>query len=633
MAREGDTEDTLTGKLAELLRAEDKALADARAQFPARGKRVDVLVAIDGVRVAIEAKSGFDKKAAALDNAEGRLRARIADVAFGLCYPDGATTDSLASETLTWAVCVDPNLRDGPAWAEGDYRQFARELRGSPQLADKTDLAARVLSDSLDEAVGMIPPAERVSLAKVLDLPPRKNRKSGEAEDYAPAAKRGLLVLATAMLFHNRLDSYLPHLERPPADAWPDGKVGVWPPMRLSACGASFTPRYAFDEAWKAILAVDYKPIFEAARDALRTLPPTPAILSAIAAAVERCAELTTGSRHDLVGRIFHRVLDTARYDGSYYTSTPAATLLAALAIRERDVAKTNPADLRICDPACGTGTLLMAAAERIRDLAGASDDDFSRAMVEKVLWGYDVNLTATHMAATTIGLLSPSTAFRNMEVHRPLFGTYSEDENGNLRPDENGQAHIGSLEFLDKERHTRFADRQMTMGDMREESKRIQGEQVEGGDIREPVPMDFVIMNPPFTRDSLRHDQFPPNVERTIKEREKLVLGRLARRKATRLHSSGGAFTALAEHLLKPNNAAIALALPAVVATSPGNLETRRHLAERFHIEFIIVSHDVNRLWFSENTSSCSVIFFHFSLLGGARRRFVSEYGRALGG
>lgn len=110
--------------------------------------------------------------------------------------------------------------------------------------------------------------------------------------------------------------------------------------------------------------------------------------------------------------------------------------------------------------------------------------------------------------------------------------------------------------------------------------------------------------MNPPFTRDSLRHDQFPPNVERAIKEREKLVLGRLARRKATRLHSSGGAFTALAEHLLKPHNAAIALVLPAVVATSPGNLEMRRHLAERFHIELIIVSHDVNRLWFSENTS-----------------------------
>ena len=75
-------------------------------------------------------------------------------------------------------------------------------------------------------------------------------------------------------------------------------------------------------------------------------------------------------------GRIFHRVLDTARYDGSFYTSTAAAVLLASLAMREQDADWTDPkavADLRICDPACGTGTLLMAAAERIRDLRNAA--------------------------------------------------------------------------------------------------------------------------------------------------------------------------------------------------------------------------------------------------------------------
>ncbi len=72
------------------------------------------------------------------------------------------------------AVCVDPNSRDGPAWAEGDYGQFARELRNAPRLADKTDLAARILSESLDEAVGMIPHSERASLAKAFDLPPQE---------------------------------------------------------------------------------------------------------------------------------------------------------------------------------------------------------------------------------------------------------------------------------------------------------------------------------------------------------------------------------------------------------------------------------------------------------------------------
>ena len=119
------------------------------------------------------------------------------------------------------------------------------------------------------------------------------------------------------------------------------------------------------------------------------------------------------GLRHDLMGRIFHKVLDTARYDGSFYTSAPAATLLATLAIDE-DMRDWNDPDavasLRIVDPACGTGTLLMAAAERIRDLSPQTRDDdaFAQALIERVLSGYDVNLTATHMAAATLGCYPP---------------------------------------------------------------------------------------------------------------------------------------------------------------------------------------------------------------------------------
>ena len=131
-------------------------------------------------------------------------------------------------------------------------------------------------------------------------------------------------------------------------------------------------------------------------------------------------SEEVAGLRHDLLGRIFHRVLNTARYDGSFYTSTAAAVLLASLALREQDADWSDPkavAALRICDPACGTGTLLMAAAERIRDLRNAAgrgvpedEETLDLALVEKVLWGYDSNLTATHMAAATVGMLSPST-------------------------------------------------------------------------------------------------------------------------------------------------------------------------------------------------------------------------------
>ena len=137
-------------------------------------------------------------------------------------------------------------------------------------------------------------------------------------------------------------------------------------------------------------------------------------------------------------------MLDTARYDGSFYTSTAAAVLLASLAIREQDADWSDPnsvASLRICDPACGTGTLLMAAAERIRDLRNAAgrtapDDEeaLGLLLVEDVLWGYDVNLTATHMAASTLGMLSPTTRFHRMNIHRALLGVFE------------GIAYLGSL-------------------------------------------------------------------------------------------------------------------------------------------------------------------------------------------
>ena len=43
---------------------------------------------------------------------------------------------------------------------------------------------------------------------------------------------------------------------------------------------------------------------------------------------------------------------------------------------------------------------------------------------------------------------------------------------------------------------------------------------------------------------------------------------------------------------------------MPSVVPTAPGNLEMRKYLAQRFHIDTIVSSHDPARIFFSENTS-----------------------------
>ena len=391
---------------------------------------MDVVADVDGLRVVLEAETGFDRKAQAIKDVDARLRQRLATVVFAVCYPDGVTEDNLAEATLTWTVRVKVGEPAGD-WSTDDVTQLAQAVQQAPRSLSGADVAAQLLSDGLDAVVQRLKTPVPQALARALDLPATKPGGGEQSDGYFVAAKRGMLVVATAMLFHHRLQGYLPAQR-------PDGYNGDWPPASATGCAEQSAPVNAFREAWRGILAVDYRPVFETGRAALAELtadPDTGQAVRSLAEVVARVSERVTGLRHDLLGRIFHRVLDTARYDGSFYTSTAAAVLLATLALREQDADWSDPnavAALRICDPACGTGTLLMAAAERIRDLRNAAgrgdpedDEALGLLLVEDVLWGYDVNLTATHMAASTLGMLSPTTRFSRMNIHRALLGVF----------------------------------------------------------------------------------------------------------------------------------------------------------------------------------------------------------------
>ena len=110
--------------------------------------------------------------------------------------------------------------------------------------------------------------------------------------------------------------------------------------------------------------------------------------------------------------------------------------------------------------------------------------------------------------------------------------------------------------------------------------------------------------MNPPFTRDSLRHDQFSRSDELAIKQKEKDILKGHASSEAVHLSGSSTLFTALGEHLLNRNDATLALVLPTVIPTAPSGAGLRKFLAKRFHIDTVVSSHDPERIFFSENTS-----------------------------
>ncbi len=553
------------------------------ADFEQRGgrKRMDVVADVDGLRVVLEAETGFHRKNQAIKDADARLRQGLTTAVFAVCYPTGVTEDSLAEATLTWTLRTKPG-EPSEEWSEGGVTQLAQAVLQAPRSLSGADIAAQRLSDGLDAAVQRLKAPIRQALAQALDLPATKPRGGENIDRYLVASKRGMLVVATAMLFHHRVQQHLP-LERP------DGYDGDWPPASPSVCAEQDAVIDAFREAWRGILAVDYKPVFETGRTALGALsidPDTSQAVKSLARVVARVSEQVHGLRQDLLGRIFHRVLDTARYDGSYYTSTAAAVLLATLALREQDGDWSDPnfiASLRICDPACGTGTLLMAAAERIRDLRSAAgpldreDDEYlGLHLLEDVLYGYDMNLSATHMAASTLGMLSPTTAFHRMNIHRTLLGVYE------------GVPYLGSLEFL--------------AGQARLAAWPSATQQVESeaGMAEPPPPMDLVIMNPPYTRDSLRYDQFSQAEELAVKNREKEVFG------ATEAHLAGnsGSFLILADRLCKAETGTIAIVLPLAGVTDKAGQEVRSLLGSRYHVDTIVSSHDPSRIFFSENTT-----------------------------
>lgn len=546
-----------------------------------RGSRkLDVVAEVDGLEVVLEAETGFDRKAQAIKDADARLKQKLAIVAFAVCYPEGTTEYTLPDAELIWTVRTKPGEPSGE-WSEGGVPQLAQAVQQAPHSLSGTDVAAQMLSDCLDQVVRMLKPSVWQALARNLDLPATNPQGQQPSDRYYVAAKRSMLVVATAMLFHHRVQEHLPVL-------CPPSYGGPWPPASAGQCAETDAPISAFRDAWRGILAVDYRPVFETGRVALGTLSTAPdsgQAVGKLAEVVARVSELVVGLRHDLLGRIFHRVLDTAKYDGSYYTSTAAAVLLASLALRDQDAAWSDAdaiSHLRICDPACGTGTLLMAAAERIRDLrnaAGPNDPEDDAALglllVEDVLWGYDVNLTATHMAASTLGMLSPKTRFSRMNIHRALLGVFD------------GEPYLGSLDFLS--------------GQIRLAPWPSIAQQVESEAAADPPPLlDLVIMNPPFTRDSLRHDQFSHADEQAIKRREKELFAD----RPTYMAGNSGAFLALGEYLNRPDAGTLATVLPLMAMTDASGREIRKHLASRYHIDTIVAPHDPQRIFFSENTA-----------------------------
>lgn len=358
-------------------------------------------------------------------------------------------------------------------------------------------------------------------------------------------------------------------------------------------------------DTWTFIVEkIDYIPIFTTATEIMKDLvgvPDTDAALTRLGEAALRITGRRAALRHDLMGRIYHRLLADAKYFGAFYTTVPAATLLLKLTLDpangDVDWADLNQiAKLKIADLACGTGTLLKASLQTIVEnhvRARAEQGKLPnlkgvhKVLVEKVLWGLDVVPFAIHLAGSALALHEPDVEFGEMNLLTLQIG--------------GPKNHLGSLELLAGGHQLPV---QADLFGPATAPAKLSGK----GEIRDKIDLpqlDLCVMNPPFTRSVGGNLLFghAPDKER---ERMQAALKKLVASQGSRASITAGlgsVFVAAGHQRL---NAAgrMSLVLPRALLSGVAWSDTRTLLGNNYHVKYIIVSHEPGSWNFSENTS-----------------------------
>ena len=605
MAPQRNREEVINTQLAILI-SRLGVTADAETIQVHGMQRPDVLFELRGLRVIIEGKFADHPNAeqVVLEDARKRVRSGIAHIAAAAIYPialRNTTTskvlDKLRTSQLKYRIVSETHQTE--EWFEGDPVSLMDALRHAQEYLTKDDIVeqtAKSLSGRLTGVaklwMGQKGACDRLSDILGIFAP------KGEASDKAQlrretAAKVSALVLANAFIFQEQL-------------AGNDKRV--YSLRRLDRDEDTVT---ATANHWRWIWEnINYIPIFQLGERVLNELPSsansTIATRALLTEAMSICSN-QAALRHDLMGRIYHWLLHEAKYLGTYYTSVSAATLLMKLTFAakwKQDF--SDPVELasfKIADLACGTGTLLMASAQAISDvyIRGRADiglplgiKDMStlhRALMENVLHGYDVLPSAVHLTASTLAMLAPEVAFVRMGLFVMPIGM------------DHGTAKLGSLDFLT----TNEIETQMQLDYSHTEVIRAGASSSDAARATVP-PLDLCVMNPPFVRSvggNLLFGSLPNERGRLQTELKRRVkdIG------ASATAGLGSVFVALADRWLKPDGR-LAFVLPAALASGEAWGDTRRLIAEKYHLETVISSHDAERPNFSENTDLSEILF-----------------------
>ena len=588
-------EGTVNVELARLLR--DKFGLDAQAEMIVNGRRPDILVQRVSGPVIIE--SEFAPAHSVDDDALAKLFMKVGGrsvgVTFALVIPaelrdahESELPNRLISSCFTWRNWYS-TIDSGP------------DESGSLQdLADSIATVSARVTD-IEEAVTCLEKGANAAGSTFYDHEGSMYRVA-EVFDREPSkevANMAALMCINAMVLHDRLRASSRTIPPPPEHSR-DGYI----------VGGAYVE--ALRATWKQVMEIDYRPIFEKPYEVLTALPMVDAVVfvSECRRTAIELSRFDTAAGHDLSGQVFNRLVADRKFLAAYYTSIPAATLLSGLALMPEQWPNVDWGDVEsirkfiVLDPACGTGTLLMAAYQRIvrnhgaMNVAGssASEADLHKTLIEDSIHGSDVVDAAIHLTASTLAAMSPRAMFDSMNVHVFPLG---------IDGAEGGRAKIGSLEWLDTQ-----SVWSMFSGAANQVSSN-------GSRTKSQVPRpeaNLVIANPPFRRHNsdTGKGEFKTRVfgqaEGDAQELSTRVSEVIKGTPASLVAGLASVFVLLADRTVCASDR-IAFVLPASALFGTSWRGIRELLSDQYDVEWVVSSHDPDNQSLSFDTGISEVM------------------------
>ena len=647
MQSPGNTiEPLLNGELAKILRErgfETAALAEQRIRDSVgNSHKIDVLVDLDDRAIAIE--SEFSPARTRNADCKKRLPAEplqwrgvAVESVFAVIYPQDLQRMDEARARRELRTCT-LNFQEFTRDTDGAIKIGVLETGNILALAEtlhnfwvRHDGRTSV-DDAVNEASRAIDQA-----AEVLHRLPYVVTEADKSTCAAMA-----LVWLNALLFQELLAANLDPASLPEEHK---GKQ-ITRPLQADS------PDEILDK-WREILEINWWPIFEIARNTLESTPSPHdrRALDILKRAAHSIASRGEIRRHDIAGRIYHRLLNARKFLATNYTTIPAAVLLAALAFdpkhpRWKSVRWDDPNSVRklnIVDPACGTGTLLMAALQEILrshrralsvDAGAASTREVVRLALEEVLQGYDVVPNAVHLTAATLSMAETSQVIKDIQTF--------------LMPHDmkDGNARLGSLDFIRTWLGQGLAQATPLFGQPRDPIRRSGTGEVDRV-VNLPSVIDLVIANPPYTRaggpGGSDNTDWNPIFGSVLSQADTDAMQKALRKllegtPASTYAGLGSAFVVLADQRLGVNGR-LAFVLPATLATGSRWEPIRKMLLENYDVDWVVSSHDIRsrhhagaspgRLWvsFSESTRMAEVLIVATKRLPGTLAEGLTRF------